>query len=76
LAKIETKRKETLAQLNINYKTADQVKTSFGYIGIICLSSIWGLIILNDLMKLFHLCYKETKSLLRENQRIKAEQER
>ena len=68
MAKIETKRKEALAQLNIKYETADKAKTSFGYIGIIFLSSIWFLIILNDLMKLFHLCYEETKSLIKEKQ--------
>ena len=75
---IETKRKEAIDQLNIKYETADKVKKSFGYIGIIFLSSIWFLIILNDLMKLFHLCYEETKSLLREkqqeNNKIKEEQ--
>ncbi len=75
---IETKRKEAIDQLNIKYETADKVKKSFGYIGIIFLSSIWFLIILNDLMKLFHLCFEETKSLLREkqqeNMKIKEEQ--
>jgi hypothetical protein len=65
---IETKRKEAIDQLNIKYETADKVKKSFGYIGIIFLSSIWFLIILNDLMKLFHLCYEETNSLIREKQ--------
>jgi hypothetical protein len=78
LANIETKRKEALAQLNIKYESADKAKTSFGYIGIIFLSSIWGLIVLNDLMKLFHLCYEETKSLIKEkqqeNMKIKEEQ--
>ncbi len=79
LANIETKRKEALAQLNIKYESADKAKTSFGYIGIIFLSSIWFLIIGNDLMKLFQLCYEETKSLLSEKQqednKIKEEQE-
>jgi len=78
LAKIETKRKEALAQLNIKYESADKAKTSFGYVGIIFLSSIWFLIIGNDLMKLFHLCYEETKSLIKEkqqeNNKIKEEQ--
>jgi hypothetical protein len=48
LTKIETKRKEALAQLNIKYESADKAKTSFGYIGIIFLSSIWFMIIGND----------------------------
>jgi len=80
LANIEAKRKEALAQLNIKYETADKVKTSFGYIGILCLSTLWSLIIGNDLMKLFHLCYEETKSLIKEKQQenkriIREEQE-
>jgi hypothetical protein len=78
LTKIETKRKEALARLNIKYELDDIVKISLGYLGIIYLCSIWFLIIGNDLMKLFHLCYEETKSLRKEkqqeNQRIKEEQ--
>jgi hypothetical protein len=66
LDKIETNRKESLEKLNIKYATADKVKTSFGYIGIIFLSVLWGAIILNDLAKLFNLCYEETKELLEE----------
>ena len=78
LAKIEAKRKAALAKLDKDYELADKVKTSFGIISIIYLSFIWFLIILNDLMKLFNLCYEETKSLLKEkqqeNQRIIEEQ--
>jgi hypothetical protein len=70
MTKIETNRKEALAQLNIKYASADKVKTSFGYIGIISLSALWFGIILNDLVKLFNLCYKETIELLKERQAI------
>jgi len=64
-------RKEALAQLNIKYASADKVKTSFGYIGIISLSAIWFGIILNDLVKLFNLCYEETIELLKERKERK-----
>jgi hypothetical protein len=66
IAKIEENRKAALASLNIKYTSADKVKTSFGYIGITFLSSLWGFIILNDLAKLLNECYKETKDLLKE----------
>jgi hypothetical protein len=80
LTKIQAKRKAALAKLDKDYELADKVKTSFGIISIIYLSSIWFLVILNDLMKLFHLCYEETKSLIKEKQqeniKIKEEQKR
>jgi cell division protein ZapA (FtsZ GTPase activity inhibitor) len=71
IAKIESNRKAALASLTIKYASADKVKTSFGYIGITFLSSIWGLIILNDLAKLLNECYKETKDLLKERRQRK-----
>jgi hypothetical protein len=71
LATIEVKRKEALARLNIKYASADKVKTSFGYIGIISLSTIWFGIILNDLVKLLNCCYEETIELLKERRQRK-----
>jgi cell division protein ZapA (FtsZ GTPase activity inhibitor) len=50
------------------------VKTSFGYIGIISLSILWSVFILNDLGKLLVLCYEETKDLL-EKRRQRKEKE-
>ena len=58
LGKIETRRKEALASLNIKFKTADQAKTSFGFIGITSLSLLFGAILLNDLVKLMNAIYE------------------
>ena len=71
LVNIESKRKEALASLNIKYATADKIKTSFGYIGIISLSLLWSSIILNDLAKIFHLCYEIVKDKLKEREQKK-----
>ena len=54
IANIETKRKEALAKLKIEYKIADQVKTSFGIIGLISLFLLFGSILLNDFAKLMN----------------------
>ena len=53
MASIETKRQQALKELDIKYSTADKAKKSFGYIGIISLSILYGIILLNDLIKLF-----------------------
>ena len=66
IAKIEENRKAALASLNIDYASADKVKTSFGYIGITFLSVLWAVFIPNDLAKLLNECYLETKDLLKE----------
>ena len=42
------------------------MKTSFGYIGIISLSLLYGAIILNDLAKFLQLCFIIAKDLLKE----------
>ena len=70
LANIETKRQAALTQLNIKYATADKVKTSFGYIGIISLSCLYGIIILNDLAKLIEIFYEDIKIILRNRKEI------
>jgi len=75
LANIEANRKEALAKLDIKYATADKAKTTFGYIGIISLSLLWSLIILNDLAKVFQLCYKIVGDELNERL-VKKEKER
>ena len=66
MAKIEENRKAALAGLNIKYASADKAKTSFRFIGITFLGVLWSVIILNDLAKLFRLCYEETRELLKE----------
>ncbi len=71
IAKIEEKRKAALASLNIKYASADKVKTSFGYIGITFLSVLWGLIILNDFIKVINFIYEEIDELLKERREIK-----
>ena len=81
LANIETKRRAALAQLNIKYATADKVKTSFGYIGIISLSCLYGVIILNDLAKLIEIVYEyvmtnlENRKEISENKNLKDKDE-
>ena len=52
LATIETNRKAALVSLSIQFASADKAKTSFGYIGIISLSTLFSVIFLNDLWKL------------------------
>jgi hypothetical protein len=77
LANIETKRQAALTQLNIKYAAADKVKKSFGYIGIISLSFLYGIILLNDLAKLIEIVYEDIKAILRnrkemsENEKLK-----
>jgi hypothetical protein len=66
IAQIEVKRKEALAKLNVHFATADKVKTSFGFIGKLCLGLLWTSIILNDLVKLCYVCFDETKVFLKE----------
>jgi cell division protein ZapA (FtsZ GTPase activity inhibitor) len=53
LASIETKRQQALKELGMKYSTADKAKKSFAYIAIISLSILYGVILLNDLVKLF-----------------------
>ncbi len=75
MAKIEENRKAALAGLNIKYASADKAKTSLGFICITFLGVLWGAIILNDLAKLLHLCFEETKEFL-EERRERREQEK
>ena len=75
LAKIEIKRREAIAKLNVKYAAADKVKTSFGYIGIISLSLLYGIIILNDFFKFLQICYKIIKDY-RKQRREQKEKEK
>ena len=68
LAQIETRRQAALLALNIKYANADKVKTSFGYIGIVSLSIMYGAFILNDLMKLLLACYREMRSSINDQE--------
>ena len=61
IAKIEANRKEELDRLNLQYATADKAKTSFGIIGILCITLTLGSIILNDLVKLFKEIFDEIR---------------
>jgi hypothetical protein len=72
LAKIEKQRLAALQALNIKYATADQIKTSFGYIGIISLSVLYGVILLNDLVKLIGFCIRELNELIEEKAKEKS----
>jgi len=80
LAKIEIKRREAIAKLNVKYAAADKVKTSFGYIGIISLSLLYGTIILNDFFKFLQICheiikdYRKQRREQKEKEKIKREE--
>ena len=52
LAQIELNKQEAVKKLDIKFASADQAKTSFGYIGIICISVLFGVFFLNDFLKL------------------------
>ena len=67
LAQIETNKQTALKQLSVKYASADKAKKSFGYIGIISLCSLWGVIILNDLVKLVRLLYFILKDYSKED---------
>ena len=71
LAIIETNRKTALAKLSIQYANADQVKNSFGYIGIIFFCLLWGGFILNDLPNIVQYCYGIAKDQFRESRERK-----
>jgi len=53
LSIIQTNKQIRLKQLDIDYKSWDQAKTSFGYIGITFLTVLFGSIFANDLAKVF-----------------------
>ena len=52
LTNIQKNKEARLKELNIDYKSWDQAKTSFGYIGITFLVVLFGSIFLNDIIKL------------------------
>ena len=72
LANIEAHRKEALAKLNIKYAIADKVKTSFGYIGITSLNTLFWSIFLNDFVKLVCFLYQYIKHTRKQRQEMKA----
>ena len=59
LDKIQKNKEAALKQLDIKYASADKARQSFGYIGIISLSLLFGVIILNDLFKLCKYIHNE-----------------
>ena len=60
LATIETKRQTALAQLTVQYAAADKAKSTFGYIGIISLSVLFGSIFMNDYLKLLAYIFEQS----------------
>ena len=67
IAKIEAKRNEELARLNLQYAIADKVKTSFGIIGTLFIIITWCCIILNDLAKLLSFLFSQHQASFQEN---------
>ena len=53
LIQIEANKREQLSKLNEKILNADNVKHSFGYIGIIYVSFLYGAIFLNDLLNIY-----------------------
>jgi cell division protein ZapA (FtsZ GTPase activity inhibitor) len=66
---INIKKNESLAKLNLQYQTADKAKKTFGYIGIISLTLLVSVILLNDLAKLCNAIYNLWTEKRRESQR-------
>ena len=73
LTAIDTKRKATLKQLDIQYASADKAKSSLGYMAIISLSILFGTIFLNDFLKLCIHLYGKTRRYLRQRRLEKEE---
>ena len=65
---INIKKNEALAKLDIQYKTADRAKKTFGFIGIFFLSLLVTVILLNDLAKLINSIYIFWNEKRRESQ--------
>ena len=65
---INIKKNEALAKLDIQYKTADRAKKTFGFIGIFFLTLLVTVILLNDLAKLFNSIYIFWNEKRRESQ--------
>ncbi len=61
----QKKKEQRLKELNIDYKSWDQAKTSFGYIGITFLTCLFGSIFLNDVIKFFIYYFDKLKYLWR-----------
>jgi hypothetical protein len=73
---INMKKNETLAKLNVQYQTADKAKKTFGYIGIISLTLLVSMILLNDLAKLCNFIYILWDEKRRESQREKSDRDK
>ena len=73
---INMKKNETMAKLNVQYQTADKAKKTFGYIGIISLTLLVSMILLNDLAKLCNFIYIIWNENRRQSQREKIRRER
>ncbi len=65
---INLKKNEALAKLDIQYKTADMAKKTFGFIGIFFLTLLVTVILLNDLAKLINSIYIFWNEKRRESQ--------
>ena len=73
---INMKKNETMAKLNVQYQTADKAKKAFGYIGIISLTLLVSVILLNDLAKLCNAIYILWTEKRRESQREKTRRDK
>ena len=71
LIQIEANKREQLSKLNEKFLNADNVKHSFGYIGIIYVSFLYGAIFLNDLLNIYTSVTRRLKT-----HRMVAEQEK
>jgi hypothetical protein len=73
---INIKKNEALAKLDIQYKTADRAKKTFGFIGIFFLTLLVTVILLNDLAKLINLIYIFWNEKKRESQGDKSREDK
>ena len=58
ITQIEANKQANLEKLNVKFSSADTAKSSFGFIGIICVSVLFGGFLLNDFLKLGYYLYQ------------------
>ena len=59
ITQIDSEKNANLEKLNVKFAAADKAKSSFGYIGIICVSMLFGGFFLNDFLKFGYFLYKK-----------------
>ena len=61
ITQIDAEKQASLGKLNVKFASADTAKSSFGFIGIICVAVLFGGFLLNDFLKLGYYIYTKFK---------------